>query len=239
MNPSKPPKPRWPWGWFSNRHQTEEKPPTPPTTRRVPRKSKRLKFLHFLRDFAISYRAYDDLGGETYLPLVSDWDLSAAFLSASDPGEISVKLVRAFSEFWLIFRIFADLQLVIEPKTCSGNDFDPDDDEPWDVVRSTEVMNVIRDASQLPGPPSSASSGYGKSSISSSGGSGHQSAYHRQNSGSGSSKVLSAMSSLGGAVNQYPIALNSKINTAGIFNTVRKQASLTSLEMRITSFPVF
>jgi len=30
----------------------------------------------------------DDYGGEAYLPMVSDWDLSAAFLSASDPGTI-------------------------------------------------------------------------------------------------------------------------------------------------------
>jgi len=39
----------------------------------------------------------------------------------------------------------------------------------------------------------------------------------------GSAKVFtSAMSQISGAVNQYhPIALNSKINTAGIFNTVR------------------
>ncbi|ODN01565.1 TBC1 domain family member 25, partial [Orchesella cincta] len=37
-------------------------------------------------EFAINYRAVDDYGGEAYLPMVSDWDLSAAFLSASDPG---------------------------------------------------------------------------------------------------------------------------------------------------------
>jgi hypothetical protein len=43
----------------------------------------------------------------------------------------------------------------------------------------------------------------------------------------GSTKVFSsAMSQISGAVNQYhPISLNSKINTAGIFNTVRKSRS--------------
>ncbi len=40
--------------------------------------------MHF-REFAISYLAKDDYGQETYLSLLSDWDLDAAFLSASDP----------------------------------------------------------------------------------------------------------------------------------------------------------
>jgi len=49
-----------------------------------------IRFTLFYRDFIINYRVLDDLGGETYLPLVSDWDLSAAFLSASDPGMKSI-----------------------------------------------------------------------------------------------------------------------------------------------------
>ncbi|XP_003426724.1 TBC1 domain family member 25 [Nasonia vitripennis] len=36
-------------------------------------------------EFTISYRAIDDYGAETYLFLLSDWDLDAAFISASDP----------------------------------------------------------------------------------------------------------------------------------------------------------
>ncbi|XP_051158340.1 TBC1 domain family member 25 [Leptopilina boulardi] len=36
-------------------------------------------------DFSISYRAIDDYGSETYLFLLSDWDLDAAFISASEP----------------------------------------------------------------------------------------------------------------------------------------------------------
>ncbi|XP_067006991.2 uncharacterized protein [Anabrus simplex] len=36
-------------------------------------------------DFTVCYRTYDDYGQETYLCLLSDWDLDAAFLSASDP----------------------------------------------------------------------------------------------------------------------------------------------------------
>ncbi|XP_044008685.1 TBC1 domain family member 25 isoform X2 [Aphidius gifuensis] len=36
-------------------------------------------------DFTISYRAIDDYGTETYLFLLSDWDLDAAFISASEP----------------------------------------------------------------------------------------------------------------------------------------------------------
>jgi hypothetical protein len=31
-------------------------------------------------DFAICYRLYDVNGHETYMPLLSDWDLDAAFL---------------------------------------------------------------------------------------------------------------------------------------------------------------
>ncbi|XP_037076236.1 LOW QUALITY PROTEIN: TBC1 domain family member 25-like [Pollicipes pollicipes] len=36
-------------------------------------------------EFAITYMAIDDFGEETFLALLSDWDLDAAFLSASDP----------------------------------------------------------------------------------------------------------------------------------------------------------
>ncbi|CAG2053891.1 unnamed protein product [Timema podura] len=36
-------------------------------------------------EFTVCYRTFDDYGQETYLSLLSDWDLDAAFLSASDP----------------------------------------------------------------------------------------------------------------------------------------------------------
>ncbi|CAG0913289.1 unnamed protein product [Notodromas monacha] len=36
-------------------------------------------------DYALSYLAVDDVGEQTYLPLLSDWDLEAAFTSASEP----------------------------------------------------------------------------------------------------------------------------------------------------------
>jgi hypothetical protein len=32
------------------------------------------------REFTVCYRAFDDYGQETYLSLLSDWDLDAAFL---------------------------------------------------------------------------------------------------------------------------------------------------------------
>lgn len=32
------------------------------------------------REFTVSYRAIDDYGAETYLFLLSDWDLDAAFI---------------------------------------------------------------------------------------------------------------------------------------------------------------
>jgi len=37
------------------------------------------------RDFTISYLATDDTGEDVYLSLLSDWDLDAAFFSASSP----------------------------------------------------------------------------------------------------------------------------------------------------------
>jgi len=37
------------------------------------------------RDFTISYLATDDTGEDVYLSLLSDWDLDAAFISASNP----------------------------------------------------------------------------------------------------------------------------------------------------------
>ena len=37
------------------------------------------------RDFTISYLATDDTGEDVYLSLLSDWDLDAAFFSASNP----------------------------------------------------------------------------------------------------------------------------------------------------------
>lgn len=33
-------------------------------------------------DFTLSYRSLDDFGQEVYLPLLSDWDLDAAFLKS-------------------------------------------------------------------------------------------------------------------------------------------------------------
>jgi len=36
-------------------------------------------------DFTISYLATDDTGEDVYLSLLSDWDLDAAFFSASNP----------------------------------------------------------------------------------------------------------------------------------------------------------
>lgn len=36
-------------------------------------------------DFTLSYLAHDDEGQEIYLSMLSDWDMDAAFQSASDP----------------------------------------------------------------------------------------------------------------------------------------------------------
>jgi len=39
----------------------------------------------YYSDFTISYLATDDTGEDVYLSLLSDWDLDAAFISASNP----------------------------------------------------------------------------------------------------------------------------------------------------------
>ncbi|XP_058802588.1 TBC1 domain family member 25 isoform X2 [Phymastichus coffea] len=49
-------------------------------------------------EFTISYRAIDDYGAETYLFLLSDWDLDAAFISASEPYLYLQVNVKPFGE---------------------------------------------------------------------------------------------------------------------------------------------
>jgi hypothetical protein len=120
---------------------------------------------------------------------------------------------------------------MIEPKNIP---LDVDDDEPWDIIKSTEVIN---DASQKSSGTSSLSSSF-QSSYNSQNRNyqrapnqnlGRLGSFKGNNNGNNNfnfsggmmsgSRVLSTMSQIGGA---YPISLNSKINTAGIFNTVVK-----------------
>ncbi|XP_014219990.1 TBC1 domain family member 25 [Copidosoma floridanum] len=49
-------------------------------------------------EFTVSYRAIDDYGAETYLFLLSDWDLDAAFISASEPYLYLLVNVKPFGE---------------------------------------------------------------------------------------------------------------------------------------------
>lgn len=64
-------------------------------------------------EFTISYLAKDDYGQDTYLPLLSDWDLEAACLSASDP----------------CLRLKVDLK-PFEEGTCL---------EDWDIITPVDV----------------------------------------------------------------------------------------------------
>ena len=51
------------------------------------------------RDFTISYLARDDYGQEMYLSLLSDWDIDAAFLSASNDPYLRLKVdLKPFEE---------------------------------------------------------------------------------------------------------------------------------------------
>lgn len=54
-------------------------------------------------DFTVFYRVLDDYNQETYLPLLSDWDLDAAFVSAADPClclRIDMKIYEEVGEEW-------------------------------------------------------------------------------------------------------------------------------------------
>ncbi|XP_063236515.1 translation initiation factor IF-2 isoform X3 [Bacillus rossius redtenbacheri] len=54
-------------------------------------------------EFTVCYKAYDDYGQETYLSLLSDWDLDAAFLSASEPClclQVDLRPFEETSEDW-------------------------------------------------------------------------------------------------------------------------------------------
>ena len=57
-------------------------------------------FYLFCSDFTISYLGKDGRGQDVYLSLLSDWDLDAAFLSASNPVlKLKVDL-KPFEEGW-------------------------------------------------------------------------------------------------------------------------------------------
>uniref|UniRef100_A0A1B6HMT1 Rab-GAP TBC domain-containing protein n=1 Tax=Homalodisca liturata TaxID=320908 RepID=A0A1B6HMT1_9HEMI len=49
-------------------------------------------------DFTVRYKVCDDYGQETYLSLLSDWDLDAAFLSSSEPHLYLRVEMKPFSE---------------------------------------------------------------------------------------------------------------------------------------------
>ncbi|KAF5287114.1 hypothetical protein FQR65_LT12337 [Abscondita terminalis] len=75
-------------------------------------------------DFAISYRLYDVHGNETYMPLLSDWELDAAFLKAYN-------LSLASSS---------------EPCLCLKVDLKPfeESSDDWEVRNNVPVINQIR-----------------------------------------------------------------------------------------------
>lgn len=58
----------------------------------------------FFREFSISYLARDEEGKDTYLSLLSDWDLDAAFLGSSDPClQLKVDL-KPFEEGMFVYQ---------------------------------------------------------------------------------------------------------------------------------------
>lgn len=63
-------------------------------------------------EFTVSYRALDDYEQEALLPLLSDWDLDAAFLSASEPCltlQVDTKPVEEQPENWSAVEEVTDL----------------------------------------------------------------------------------------------------------------------------------
>ncbi|XP_011299044.1 TBC1 domain family member 25 [Fopius arisanus] len=76
-------------------------------------------------EFTVSYRAIDDYGSETYLFLLSDWDLDAAFISASEP--------------------YLYLQVNLKPFGESG-----DCDCDWEEQQSTQELPVRQQETGFP-----------------------------------------------------------------------------------------
>lgn len=163
----------------------------------------------------------DDYGSEAYLPMVSDWDLSAAFLSASDPGKnlgICLKsktktiVLETFTSDLSICVFCADLQLVVEKKNIpldvddGSGDYEEDQ---WDMIKTGEVM-----------PPG----GGGSLTDSQDTKSQYSQKTEYNTSGFSSQSSLSMISRVSSAYTnqQYPISFNTKINTAGLFTAVRE-----------------
>ncbi|XP_063922526.1 TBC1 domain family member 25 isoform X2 [Zophobas morio] len=85
-------------------------------------------------DFAICYRLYDVNGHETYMPLLSDWDLDAAFLKAYNMS------VGSSSEPCLCLRV--DLKPFEE---CSDD---------WELKQNLPIITQIRTATCQEAKPS-------------------------------------------------------------------------------------
>ncbi|KAJ8952288.1 hypothetical protein NQ318_007456 [Aromia moschata] len=85
-------------------------------------------------DFTICYRVYDVNGHETYMPLLSDWDLDVAFLKAHNTS------VATNSEPCLCLRV--DLKPFEE---CSDD---------WDLKQNLPIITQIRTATSQEAKPS-------------------------------------------------------------------------------------
>lgn len=68
-------------------------------------------------DFTVRYRVYDDYGQETYLSLLSDWDLEAAILRYCDNTFIRSILYLVY-EGGIADYVFLQFPLVWQ--TCLG-----------------------------------------------------------------------------------------------------------------------
>ncbi|XP_039278810.1 TBC1 domain family member 25 [Nilaparvata lugens] len=75
-------------------------------------------------EFTVCYKILDDYGQETYLALLSDWDLDAAFISASDP--------------------YLDLRVDVKPFAACCEEYDSQGFE-------HDLVAEIRQAHRLPG----------------------------------------------------------------------------------------
>lgn len=93
-------------------------------------------------EFTICYRTFDVYGQETYLPLLSDWDLDAAFLKYS-------KIAVRFSIVTLPFFDRAHNTSVVtgaEPCLCLRVDMKPfeESSDDWDIPSTVSVITQFR-----------------------------------------------------------------------------------------------
>ncbi|KAK6623571.1 hypothetical protein RUM43_009423 [Polyplax serrata] len=92
-------------------------------------------------DFAINYRAIDDYAQEALLPLLSDWDLDAAVLSASEPCLVLHVEIKSSEEKSEILENWAPVE--IKPEQPPQRDVFGTIEIPRNQITETKIQNRL------------------------------------------------------------------------------------------------